>query len=138
MPARDVYHDPCKAALVKDGWRITHDPLSMKWGKKDLHVDLGAEEVLAAEKQGRKIAVEIKSFIGPSEMVDLEQALGQFVLYRAVMRSADPDRDLFMAITEKVYLKLLAGTEGRELIEGEELRIVVFDPQSEEIKQWIP
>ena len=68
MPARDVYHDQFKAALIKDGWKITHDPLSVKWNEKVLFVDLGAEEVLAAEKDGRKIGVEVKSFVGPSEM----------------------------------------------------------------------
>lgn len=139
MPARDVYHDPCKAALVKDGWKITDDPLSLKWAKKDVHIDLGAEEVLAAEKLGRKIAVEIKSFIGPSEMQDLQQALGQFVIYRAALGASDqPERELFMAVTEKVYFKIFSTVEGRALIESERLRIIVFDPQTEEIKKWIP
>jgi len=39
-------------------------------------VDLGAEQVFAAEKHERKIAVEVKSFIGSSIVADLEQALG--------------------------------------------------------------
>lgn len=41
MPAKDMYHDTVKRALVKDGWVITHDPLPLKWGRKDLYVDLG-------------------------------------------------------------------------------------------------
>jgi hypothetical protein len=138
MAAKDVYHDQCKAALMKDGWTITDDPLSLKWAKKDLHVDLGAEKVLAAEKRGRKIAVEIKSFVGPSEMYDLEQALGQYVLYRTAMRLTYPEHELYMAITERVYFKLLHGVEGRDLIEAEHLKVIVFDPQAEEIKLWIP
>jgi hypothetical protein len=28
----------------------------LRWGKKDYHVDLGAEEVIAAEMSGRRIA----------------------------------------------------------------------------------
>jgi hypothetical protein len=138
MLARDVYHDQVKAALIKDGWRITHDPLGLKWNERQMFVDLGAEEVLAAEKDGRKIAVEIKSFIGPSQMQDLEQALGQFVLYRVALRKQYPDRDLFMAVTEKVYLKLFVEPEARDLIADERLQIIVFDPQTEEIKRWIP
>jgi XisH protein len=63
MPARDRYHDHVKAALIKDGWIITHDPLRLHWGVKDMYVDLGAERLLAAEKGTRKIAVEVKSFI---------------------------------------------------------------------------
>ena len=27
MPAKDFYHNAVKAALQKDGWRITADPL---------------------------------------------------------------------------------------------------------------
>jgi hypothetical protein len=76
MPARDKYHEPCKAALIKDGWIVTDDPLHLEYGTKDMYVDLGAQEVIAAEKSGRKIAVEIKSFLGRSEMADLQLALG--------------------------------------------------------------
>ncbi len=81
MSARDRYHDCVKNALVKDGWVITHDPPRLPWGQKDLYVDLGAEQLLAAEKGARRIAVEFKSFLGRSEIDDLEKALGQFLLY---------------------------------------------------------
>ena len=50
MPAKDIHHDAAKSVLINDGWTITHDPLSLKWGLKDLFVDLGAERLLAAEK----------------------------------------------------------------------------------------
>jgi XisH protein len=73
MPARDSYHDSVKRALMKAGWTITHDPLRLVWGGKDLYVDLGAERLLAAERAGQQIAVEIKSFTNASEMNDLEQ-----------------------------------------------------------------
>jgi hypothetical protein len=33
---------------------------------------LGAEKLLAAEKQGRKIAVEVKKILAPSAVHDLE------------------------------------------------------------------
>ncbi len=50
MPARDRYHHSVKIALIKDGWKITHDPLRLKWGVKDMYVDLGAEQLVTAEK----------------------------------------------------------------------------------------
>ncbi len=65
MPARDLYHDTVKNALVKDGWTITHDPLTLEVASTRLFVDLGAEQVIGAEKGLRKIAVEIKTFRGP-------------------------------------------------------------------------
>ena len=60
MPARDTYHDAVRNALVKDGWTITDDPFRLKWGERDFFVDLAAERVFAAEKGGRRIAVETK------------------------------------------------------------------------------
>lgn len=43
MPAKDLFHDCVRHALIHDGWTITHDPLRLTWGGKDLYVDLGAE-----------------------------------------------------------------------------------------------
>ena len=60
VPAKDIYHETVKRALVKDGWVITHDSYTLKFGKRDLFIDLGAEELVAADKEGRKIAVEIE------------------------------------------------------------------------------
>ena len=74
MPAKDRYHDSARNAIEKDGWIVTDDPFLLRWGGKDLYIDLGAEKLLAAEKSGRKIAVEIKSFIGASPVADLGNA----------------------------------------------------------------
>ena len=82
MPAKDIYHDTVKTALVKDSWTITKDPLRLQWGSRDSYVDLGAEKLFIAERKGRKIAVEVKSFVSRSEINDLQDALGQFVFYR--------------------------------------------------------
>jgi hypothetical protein len=58
VPARNLYHDGVIRALTADGWTITHDPLTISFGGKDLYVDLGAErETIAAEKDDLRIAV---------------------------------------------------------------------------------
>jgi hypothetical protein len=41
MPARDIYHEIVKRALIKDGWTITDDPLTLKFGETELYVDQG-------------------------------------------------------------------------------------------------
>ena len=63
MPAKDFYHDIVKNSLIKDGWTITNDPLRLKWGIRELFVDLGVAKLIAATKLEQKIAVEIKSVI---------------------------------------------------------------------------
>ncbi|WP_083775336.1 element excision factor XisH family protein [Gloeothece citriformis] len=54
MPAKDIYHDTVKIALQKEGWSITNDPLVLRYGSKDLLVDLGAKKIIAAKRQGTK------------------------------------------------------------------------------------
>jgi len=98
MPAKDIYHDDVCIALRKDAWTITDDPLRLRWGKKDYYVDLGAEQVIAAEKPGQRIAVEIKSFLAPSMVDDMEKALGQYLIYRSILRRRQPDRELYLAV----------------------------------------
>jgi len=82
-------------------------------------VDLGAERLLGLEKGGVRIAVEAMSFLGPSEMRNLEEALGQFILYEDILGRVEPDRRLY-------------------LIENGRVRIIVFDAQAEAILRWIP
>ncbi len=138
MSARDIYHDHVRDALGKDGWRITSDPLHLQWGTKDMYVDLAAEELVAAEKEGRKIAVEIKSFIGASELEDLKNAIGQFVIYRNVLKKTEPARELYLAIRQSTYEELFAEPIGTLLIENEGIRLLVFEPQQRMVVQWIP
>ncbi len=66
MAAKDAFHEAVKTALQKNGWRITHDPLYINFAEVEMYIDLGAERLIAAEKEGERIAVEIKTFLGPS------------------------------------------------------------------------
>ncbi|MEG4799521.1 element excision factor XisH family protein [Microcoleus sp. ARI1-B5] len=138
MPAKDLYHNVVKNALIKDGWRITHDPLRLKWGIKDMYVDLGAERILSAEKAGQKIAVEVKSFVGASDMNDLENALGQYLVYRSVIARTEPDRKLYLAITQSVFSELLSEPLGQIIRADYQVCLIVFAEENEEIVQWEP
>ncbi len=105
MPALDRYHQAVRNALIKDGWIITNDPLTLTVGADHVYVDLAAERMLAAEKSVLKIAVEIKTFAGASRIADLEEALGQFVLCRMALRRTEPDRELYLAVPQPVVVK---------------------------------
>lgn len=137
MPARDLYHEHCKNALMKNEWNITNDPLKLKWGSKDMYVDLAAEKILAAEKLGKKIAVEIKSFIGASAMKNIEMAIGQYFVYRAVMAHIEPDRKLYLAIHKEVFLDIFEEPIGKLLLEDYKIPLIVFDVKMEELIKWI-
>jgi hypothetical protein len=138
MPARDRYYDAVRNALVKDGWTITHDPLYLTWGARDLFVDLGAERLLAADKEGRRIAVEIKSFTGRSAMTELERALGQFALYNLALSEQDPGRSIYLAVPDDIMREFFEGPHGEALLRHGLARVCGFDPIREEIVKWMP
>lgn len=137
MPAKDLFHNCVRNALVKDGWIITDDPLRLEVDDKNLFIDLGAERIIVAEKGSEKIAVEIKSFIGRSEVNDLENALGQFILYQDVLEEDEPERQLFLAVRQRVFESIFTHRIGQILLRKKRLKLLVFDETTEEILQWI-
>jgi XisH protein len=103
MPAKDTYHNEVKNALLKDGWIITADPYFIKYEDAELYADLAAQKPIAAEREGQKIVVEIKSFIGRSLMYDFHSALGQYIVYRNLIQLTAPEYTLYLAIDDVVY-----------------------------------
>lgn len=93
--AKDLFHDVVKSALQKDGWEITHDPYSIEAFDTTFNIDLGAEKLIGAQRNKELIAVEVKSFIGPSLIYDFHLALGQYMNYMRGLRRKDPQRTLF-------------------------------------------
>lgn len=137
MAARDLFHDAVKAALQKEQWIITGDPLKLDVGGTKLEIDLGAERLLAAERQGEKIAVEIKSFLGDSPLTDYHAALGQFLNYRLALEIHEPDRTLYLAIPLTVYDAFFQREFAQLSVERYQIKRIVYDPINEVINQWI-
>lgn len=137
MAQRDIYHNTVVNALKKVGWTITHDPLIIPFGGQNLFVDLGAERLIAAERAGQQIAVEIKSFLSPSGVRDLEDALGQYMLYRSLLQRKEPDRTIYLAVPVTAYLGIFRSPVGEVAITDFALRLLVFEAEQEVIVQWI-
>lgn len=137
MSARDIFHENVKKALQKEQWVITADPLKFKYGNVNFQIDLGAERVLAAERQGEKIAVEIKSFLNPSAVTDFYAALGQFLSYRLALEATEPDRLLYLAVPLDVYETFFQFEFTQAARQRYQLLLIVYEPVQEVIVQWI-
>ncbi len=137
MPAKDIYYDIVVTALKNDGWKITNEQLKLTVGNRSVYVDLGAEKLFAAEKEGRKIAVEIKSFISPSLIHDLEEALDQYVLYLNILEELEPQRLLYLAVPIVIFSDFFSEPICQLLLRKTVIRLIVFDPAKEVISQWI-
>lgn len=138
MSARDAFHKIVKTALQKDGWLITHDPYPLQAGTFDLAIDLGAEKVIAAEKEGVTIAVEIKSFLGASKISEFYGAMGQFIAYRTALKSQDSQRVLYLAVSSDIYERFFVTSFIQELVEQNQMFLLIYDIDKEVIQQWLP
>ncbi|MFN8487368.1 MAG: XisH family protein [Caldilineaceae bacterium] len=137
MAARDLIHNAVRTALENDGWTITDDPLTLEYKDVQVFIDLGAERVLAAEREGKRIAVEIKSFISRSAVHDLENALGQYVVYRSMLRRLEPDRQLYIAISHIAYKSIFQREGIRALVEDNHASLLVVDIENKKVLQWM-
>jgi XisH protein len=136
--AKDIVHEAVKKALIKDQWLITHDPYKITFGGVNMGVDLGAEKIIAATKDQRKIAIEIKSFLEQSSAIyQFHTALGQFINYRTVLAAKDPERVLYIAIPNFSYESFFTLEFTQLIIQQNQLKLMVFDPEEEVIIQWI-
>lgn len=148
MPQKDAIHEIVKQAVIKDGWiiRDTDDPYVISYGERFLFVDLGASKyannsihgsLVGAEKNNRRIAIEIKEFRAKSIIKDLEQAIGQYVLYRLLLEKIDPEREVYLAITELLYEYFFCEPIGELVINELPLKMIIVNLQKVEITKWI-
>lgn len=137
MSAKDRFHDVVKRALQKENWQITHDPLSLQVDEIMLmYIDLGAEKIIAAEKKGQKIAVEIKSFLGTSTLSQFHTALGQYINYRYALQKKQSERVLYLAVPKNTYNIFFQRPFIQSVIQNTHVNLLVFDVEKEEIIQW--
>jgi hypothetical protein len=135
--AKDRFHNVVRTALEKEGWTITADPYEINVDDIDFEIDLAAEQLLAAEREGRKIAVEIKSFISSSNVSEFHTALGQFLNYRDALEKIEPERQLYMAVRLPIYESFFQRRFIASAVQRYELRLVIYDVQQEVIHQWL-
>lgn len=103
-----------------------------------MYIDLGIEGLLSADKEGLQIAVEVKGFNSPSPLADLEQAVGQFTIYAAVIKAIDLPHRLYLAVSNETFGGIFSEPLGQLMLTTGTLQLVIVDEIREEIVQWIP
>jgi hypothetical protein len=135
--AKDKFHNVVRNALEKDGWNITADPYEINVDDVDFEIDLAAEQLLGAEREEEKIAVEIKSFISPSNVSEFHTALGQFLNYRDALEKIEPERLLYLAVRLPVYETFFQRKFIISAVKKYQLRLMIYDVEGEVISQWL-
>ncbi len=137
MPQTDAYHDSVRNALEKDGWTVTHDPFTIRLEDVKFYVDLAAEKVIETNEETRKVAIEIKVFGGLSFLNEFEKAVGQYLIYRQFLDELFPERILFLAVSAAVFEESFSLSSIQAVVARQEIKLLVFNHETEEITKWI-
>lgn len=130
MPRQDAHHKAVKAALLKDGWTITHDPFIIRLEDVKFYVDLAAEK-------DDKIAIEIKVFGGLSFLNEFEKAVGQYLIYEQFLTELFPERRLYLAVSIEIYEEFFTLPSIQAVVERRAVKLLIFEPRKEEVIEWI-
>jgi hypothetical protein len=136
MPAKDIFPEAVRKGLEKEGWVITDDPLKLQVGGVEMYVDLEAEKIIAAEKDGQKIAVEVKSIIDLSNIFGFHTAIEKFIDYRVALEEQYPDRTLYLAVPLATYQTFFSLQFIQTVVQRLKVKVIVYDPANEVIWQW--
>ncbi|MBI3957412.1 MAG: hypothetical protein HY328_01285 [Chloroflexi bacterium] len=82
------------------------------------------------------MVVEIKVFGSSSQITELEKAVGQYSIYRNILRKNDPERVLYLAIADDIFNDFFQKPAIQDIVAEHEIDLLVFDPVQEVIVQW--
>lgn len=135
--AKDTLHNNVREALIKDGWTITDDPLTLLTKEEGgVSTDLGAEKVILAEQGTTKIAVEVKSFLNPSLIHDFMHASGQYKSYEVIINYKMFQRKMYLAIPLFAYQRLIRFEFVQQILHNLQINLIVFNPEENQILSW--
>ncbi|MCL2933753.1 MAG: XisH family protein [Trichodesmium sp. MAG_R03] len=137
MSRKDTYHYLVKSVLIREGWTIYHDPYFLKSDPK-LSIDLGAERIIAAEKNCDTLAVEVKSFITDSQVMELEKAIGQYGIYEELLKIQEPDRELYLAVPIDAFENIFSRQVGKVAVKKFNLKLIIFSFSELDLQKNLP
>jgi hypothetical protein len=89
------------------------------------------------EREENKIAVEIKSFVGSSNISQFHTAVGQCFNYQIALEAKEPERILYLAVPLGTYQSFFNLPFIQMVLQRSQLKIIVYDPINEVIVTWI-
>ncbi len=134
MPAHDKYHAVVARALEKDGWVIEAEQVRLRVGQRRFWIDLQARKPSGEAA----ILVEIKGFENTPSPIDyFYSVVGQYLVYRVILNEKGPKIDLYLAVPTQASQQLLSEEIGQLVLQELHIKVLIFDPEREEVVQWI-
>ena len=135
--AKDLIHDAVKNALIKDGWTIVADPFRLDYKNFILRADIAAERRLPDGAVALRVVVEVKSFAANSFVRELQQAIGQYMMYLDAITLNQLPYQLWLSVSDEAYRTSFQQSGAAFAVQQYGLKLLVVDVEQEEIVQWI-
>jgi hypothetical protein len=134
MPALDRCHPIVERALQKEGWRVS-SPGRFSTEERDIYIDILASRQQNGAAQ-QLLLVEVKCFLeGLNLTQELYTALGQYLVYRAMLKLLQNNTPLYLAIPRTIFEQLDAAI--MDAIADNKIKVIVVDFEVEAITRWI-
>jgi TATA-box binding protein (TBP) (component of TFIID and TFIIIB) len=104
--------------------------------RSDLYADLGAHKLLGVAREELRVVIEVKGLDGLSFMAEFEQAVGQYVIYRSLLKQRFPLQSIYLAVPLSEYRDHMQQPGVQYLLQDLDILLLVFDENSEEVVQW--
>jgi len=135
MPKLDQCHEQVVRALQKDGWTVGAKPVTVRTDTRKIFIDAGASRKVNGSIQ-QIMLIEIKCFPDrDSTTEELYIAIGQYIVYRAVLQDRQIDIPLYLAVPEDVYKDVFDSTIQRGMSDNK-IKAIIVDLSTETISEW--
>ena len=134
MPAKDRYHDTVIRALQKAEWTPISEQIAIIVEDRRLWIDIRATK----EYENLAVLIEVKGFENmPSPVEYLANATGKYALYQAALDYLKIELPLYLAVPLAAYRGILSEELAKQTLSHSGVKLIVFDPEREEIVTWI-
>ena len=129
MPAQDSCQPQIVRALEKAGWLVNTKVKAIRSASILAHPDIEA-----FKDEQLHIIVEVKCFPGANRTQELYIALGQYIVYRELLKTKRPDALLFLAVPhdDPDMVDPVINTT----LEVNHVKMLLVDLAKEEVVEW--
>jgi hypothetical protein len=138
MPALDQCHYQVVRALKKEGWVVEEKPLKLVSNSRSRHVFI---DIFAWRPSNglteQMLLAEVKCFPETTnENTELYTALGQYIVYRAILEELGRDVPLYLAVPENIFRDTFDPI-AKKATRDNRVKLMIVNLDTETIVRWI-
>jgi hypothetical protein len=136
MPTTDECHEHLVHALDKAGWKVESAPFKLYHYSRIIYTDLRVSQVTNGVQE-ELLLIELKCVPErTSSAVELYTAIGQYLVYRAMLVEFALPFSLYLVVPE-VLFRTLFDNIVRRVVKDNSIKLIVVNLEKERITTWV-